>query len=139
MKDIEKTLLNEFLNLNTWEKKYEKIIDLGKNLTPMNEADKKPELLVQGCSSAVWLKARLNEKGLVILEADSDSLIVKGLIALLILSYSEQSPDEILKKEPELINKIQLNKHLSPSRTNGLSSMLKQIKLYALAFKALKS
>lgn len=133
--NIQEEIIEEFSVFSEWMEKYEYIIDLGKELSPMNEETKSEENLVKGCQSRVWVNAIFKD-GLVSYEADSDAIITKGLIALLLRVYNRQSPDEILKHEPYFIEKIGLKEHLSPTRSNGLVNMVKKIKLYALAYKA---
>lgn len=132
---IQEEIIEEFSVFSEWMEKYEYIIDLGKELPPMSEQAKSEENLVKGCQSRVWVNASF-EDGFVYYEADSDAIITKGLIALLLRVYNCQPPDEILKNEPYFIEKIGLKEHLSPTRSNGLVNMVKKIKLYALAFKA---
>jgi len=131
VKDLEK----EFSSFNDWEDKYKHIIGLGKNLTDMNESHKTEENKVKGCQSQVWLHAELNEDKKVIFTADSDAAIVKGIVSLLLRVYSDATPEEILSVKPDFLETIGLRQHLSMSRANGLSSMVKQISMYALAFK----
>lgn len=127
-------LIAEFSNLESWEDRYKKIIDLGKALPEMPEDLKTESNIVKGCQSQVWLSASLNSDGTVHLQGDSDAMIVKGLVALLLRLYSEASPSEILATPPEFLRALGFEGNLSPSRSNGLHSMLKQIKLYATAF-----
>lgn len=134
---IQEEIIKEFSQFANWEQKYNHLIKLGKNLETMAEADKKDELKVKGCQSQVWLKASLSEDKKVIFQGDSDAVIVRGLVALLLRVYSHQSPLDILKTPPYFIEKIELAQHLSLSRTNGLNSMIKQIKYYAQAFSLL--
>lgn len=135
-KERENLIIADFENQKTWEDKYKKIINLGKEL-PTSPPDLHQEkFLIKGCQSQVWLKAELCE-GKVILFADSDALIVKGLVAILVKLYSGLNADEILTNPPDFISKLGFSQHLSPSRANGFSSMIKQIFLYATAFKAL--
>lgn len=130
-------IIDEFNTLPDWESKYTHIIALGKALPVMPEGLKVEENKVRGCQSQVWLHASYTD-GKVFFIADSDAVIVKGLIALLISVYSEKTPQEILNQSPSFIEKLGLNANLSQTRTNGLASMVKQIKFYALAF-SLKS
>ena len=110
------------------------LIELGNNLLPFDESKKTQENLIQGCQSRVWLDANLDEKGNVIFTGDSDAVIVKGILSLLISVLSEQKPEEILNSELYFIDKIGLKEHLSPTRSNGLLAMMKQMRLYALAY-----
>lgn len=127
-------IINEFKEFKTWEDKYKYIIRLGKELPDMSDSEKRDDLKVKGCQSQVWLKADLNDQLQVIFQADSDALIVKGLIALLLRVFSGVPPDVILQSDVKFIEEIGLASHLSASRTNGLQSMIKQIKYYAQAF-----
>lgn len=127
-------IVTEFKEFRTWEEKYKYIIRLGKELPEMPESEKLDDLKVKGCQSQVWLKADLNDQMQVVFQADSDALIVKGLIALLLRVFSEQTPESILQSDVKFIEDIGLSSHLSASRTNGLQSMIKQIKYYAQAY-----
>lgn len=138
IKETQSQIVEEFSGLGNWEQRYKKIIDLGKALPELDEKFKTEELKVKGCQSQVWIHASLSDDNKVIYQADSDALIVRGLVALLMKVYSGATPDEILATEPTFIGDIGLQSHLSPSRTNGLMSMIKQIKYYAAAFKALR-
>ena len=122
-----------------WEKKYEKIIEYGKAWPGLDEATKIDDLKVKGCQSQVWIKAELNSEKKIVFKGDSDALIVKGLVAILLKIYSDETPETILKTEPDFLKDIGFDSGLSPSRTNGLYSMLKQIKYYATAFQYLLS
>ena len=133
-----KTLIDEFGKLTDWEDRYKHIIQKGKALSKMEEAHKVEKNLVKGCQSKVWFHAELNE-GKVFLQGDSDAAIVKGIVALLLNIYSESTPDEILATKPDFLDDIGLREHLSMSRSNGLSQMLKQISLYAIVFKSQSS
>jgi len=129
-------IVKEFDQLIDWEDKYKRIIDLGRKLAPINELYKTEKYKLSGCQSQVWINAKL-EDGKIFFEADSDAAIVKGLIALLIKVYSGHTPDEILSSPPEFVKKIGIDNHLSPTRKNGLGAMMKQIQMYAVAFKTL--
>lgn len=119
-----------------WELKYEKIIDLGKKWPGLDQEFKTDELKLKGCQSQVWLKADINpETKNIIFLGDSDAILVKGLVALVLTVYNNESPDDILNFEPLFLKEIGLDKGLSPSRSNGLFSMIKQVKYYALAYK----
>lgn len=131
---IQDEIIQEFSSLSTWEKKYSHLIQLGKKLSPMADSDKIEDLKVKGCQSQVWLKANLNKEGHVHFQADSDALIVKGLVALLLRVFDDQPAKVILEAKLEFIEKIELHQHLSVSRTNGLNSMIQQMKYYAQAF-----
>ena len=116
-----------------WMQRYEYMIDLGKSLPLIDEKFKTDEYLVNGCQSKVWVKAELVKKQIVF-KADSDAIISKGIIAILIRVFSHHEPNEIIEANTDFIDKIGLKDHLSPNRANGLSSMIKQLKLYALAY-----
>lgn len=125
----------EFQGFSKWEDRYRHLIDLGKKMPAMNDEYKTETNLVKGCQSQVWLFAELiGDK--VIFSADSDASIVKGIVALLVYVYSESTPSEILATKPTFLEDIGLREHLSMSRANGLTSMVKQISFYAMAFKA---
>lgn len=132
------SIVKEFNELNNWEDKYNKIIDLGKKLPKLPEESKQDHLKVKGCQSTVWLKAEVSNDSLVCYTGESDSIIVQGLLALLIKVYSGKKPQEILDTNLSFLKELGLEKHLSPNRANGVYSILKQILLYAQAFKALK-
>lgn len=137
MKEVEQTLIEEFELFDDWMDKYNYIIELGKELPMIEEQYKTPEYLIEGCQSQVWLHADYRD-GLVFFTADSDAIITKGIVNLLIRVLSERTPQEIIDNDLEYLNAIGLKEHLSPTRSNGLASMIKQIKLYAVAFKAKK-
>lgn len=126
-------IVQEFNLLPDWESKYKRIIALGKALPMMDESKKTDENKVRGCQSQVWLNANF-ENGKVFFAADSDAMIVKGLAALLLHVYSGHTPQEIIAQSPDFIQQLGLNANLSQARANGLVSMIKQIKFYALAF-----
>ena len=130
---IQQDIIEEFSAFDDWMDKYQMIIDLGNELPPMDPAYKTEDNLIEGCQSRVWLHSEMRD-GLVHFEADSDAIITKGLIGLLIRVLSEHTPKEILDCDVHFIDEIGLTQHLSPTRSNGLLSMLKQIKTYALAF-----
>jgi len=130
----QQSIVDEFQALPDWEARYERLIQLGAALPPFPEEHRREALKVKGCQSQVWLHARL-EEGRVVLAADSDALIVKGLIALLLRVYSGLSPARILATRPDFIEAIGMRRHLSPTRANGLAAMVKQIQLYATAFR----
>lgn len=127
-------IIKEFSASEDWEGRYKRIIDLGKSLPDMDAALKTEQNIVKGCQSQVWLSASLNEKNEMVLQGDSDALIVKGLVALLLRVYSGAAPAEVLQSPPEFLKALGFEGNLSPSRANGLHSMLKQIRLYATAF-----
>lgn len=128
-------IIEEFEFLTDWMEKYEHIIELGKSLPLIEEKYKTDDNIIKGCQARVWLHAELID-GKVIYKADSDAIITKGMIALLIRALSGLTPDEIIAADLKFIDKIGLKEHLSPTRSNGLLSMIKQMKLYAIAFKA---
>lgn len=132
-------IIAEFQDLTDWMDRYAYIIDLGNTLPPYPESDKIPANIIEGCQSRVWISAKLNDDKTVHFEADSDALIVKGIIALLLKVLNNRRPDEILGADLYFIEKIGLKEHLSPTRSNGLVAMVKQIHNYALAFKMLES
>jgi cysteine desulfuration protein SufE len=126
-------IIADFEVLNEWMDKYALLIDLGNSLAPLDEKAKISQNLIEGCQSRVWLDARMDE-GKLVFTAESDAVIVKGIISLLISVLSEHTPDEILEADLYFIDRIGLKEHLSPTRANGLLAMVKQMKLYALAF-----
>ena len=126
----------EFEGLTDWMDRYAYIIELGGTLPPLPESEKTPENLIEGCQSRVWIVAE-EKDGKVIFRADSDALIVKGIVALLLRVLSDRTPDEILGADLYFIDSIGLKEHLSPTRCNGLVSMVKQMRLYAAAFRAI--
>jgi len=128
------TLIQEFGSIDSWEDKYKFIIQKGKELEGLNDSYKEDKFLVKGCQSKVWFHAEMKD-GIVYFQGDSDAAIVRGIVALLLYVYSGSSPDEILTTKPTFLEDIGLREHLSMSRSNGLSAMLKQISLYAIAFK----
>jgi cysteine desulfuration protein SufE len=127
-------LVEEFANFSDWMDKYNYLIDLGKNLPAFDEQYKTDQYLIKGCQSQVWLYARL-EEGKVFFFADSDAIITKGIVYALIRVLSGEKPDVILQENMQFVDDIGLKEHLSPTRANGLISMIKQMKLYAMAFK----
>ena len=131
--DRAKKLVEDFSNISDWEQKYEKIITMGKGLSPMDETLKIESNKVKGCQSQVWLHADLQD-GEIVFQADSDASIAKGVIALLLSIYNHSRPEEILSTSTEYLEQLGIQQHLSMSRANGLSSMLKQIHFYAIAF-----
>lgn len=131
--EIEQEIIDEFSMFDEWMEKYEYLIELGKDLPLIDEAHKIDENLIKGCQSRVWLHAELND-GKIVFTADSDAIITKGIISLLVRVLSNQTPEEIMKAEMGFIGEIGLTDHLSPTRSNGLVSMVKQMKNYAFAF-----
>jgi len=128
-------IVRAFKALGDWPERYKYIIELGRKLDPIDEQHKVEENLVRGCQSQVWLIADM-EDNKVIFRADSDAAITKGLVSLMVRFYSGHDPDTIINTNPEFIKKIGMAEHLSPTRSNGLASMVKQMKIYALAFKS---
>lgn len=135
IKELQDDIIAEFSDFDDWLDRYQLLIDLGSEQEPLPEEYKTDNNLIEGCQSRVWLQADLVD-GKVIFSAESDALIVKGIVALLIKVYSGHTPDEILENEPYFVEAIGLKEHLSPTRSNGLVAMIKQMRLYALAFKA---
>ncbi len=133
--EIQDEIIDEFVDIEDWMDRYAYIIDLGNALPAIDEKYKTPAHIIEGCQSRVWLNAEM-EGDNVIYTADSDAIIVKGIISLLIKVLSEHTPDEILGTDLYFIDKIGLSEHLSPTRSNGLVAMVKQMRMYALAFKA---
>lgn len=133
--EIQDNVIEEFSAFDDWMDKYSLLIDLGNSLPALDERYKTESNLIEGCQSRVWLQAD-EVDGKIIFKAESDALIVKGIIALLIKVVSGHTPDEILNSELYFIDRIGLKDHLSPTRSNGLLSMVKQMRMYALAFKA---
>ena len=131
---IKNDIISEFSLFEDWMEKYEYIIELGKSIPLINPKFKVDDNLIKGCQSKVWIHAELKDNN-VFFSADSDAIITKGIIAILIRVFSNQQPKNILESDTKFIDKIGLKEHLSPTRANGLVSMIKQIKIYALAFK----
>ena len=130
---VQDQIIEEFEIFDDWMDKYNYLIDLSKSLPVIDEKYKKPEYLIEGCQSRVWLRADM-ENGAVVYTADSDAVITKGIISLLIRVMSGRQPEEIINNDLYFIDKIGLKENLSPTRSNGLVSMIKQMKLYALAY-----
>lgn len=131
--DIQDEIIEEFSILDDWMDKYQMIIDLGNGLEPLDERYKTEDNLIEGCQSRVWLHAFMQD-GLLFFQADSDAIITKGLIAMLIKALSGHTPKEIIESDVYFIEAVGLTQHLSPTRSNGLLSMLKKIRTYALAY-----
>ena len=131
---VQKEIIEEFSMFDDWMQRYEYMIELGKSLPMIASEFKSDDYIIKGCQSKVWVHADLKGTKLIF-TADSDAIITKGIIAILIRAYSNQHPDEILNADNDFIDKIGLKEHLSPTRANGLVSMIKQMKMYALAFK----
>ena len=130
-------IIEEFEMLEEWFDRYQLIIDYGKDLPPMPETDRTERNLIDGCQSKVWFTARM-EEGRVVYTGYSDAVLVKGIVAILIRVLSGHTPKEIIETDLYLIDAIGLREHLSPTRSNGVTAMLKQMRLYALAFSAMK-
>lgn len=135
IKEKQDRIIRQFELLGDWTERYKYIIKLGQKLDPIDEEQKIDENLVRGCQSQVWLATELKEDS-IIFKADSDAAITKGLVALMVNFYSGETPDAILQTDPEFVQKIGMQEHLSPTRSNGLASMVKQMKIYAMAYKA---
>ena len=135
IQEIQDEIIAEFNDFDDWLDRYQLLIDLGGEQEPLPEEYKTDNNLIEGCQSRVWLQADYTD-GKVHFRAESDAMIVKGIVSLLIKVYSGHTPDEILGCEPYFVEAIGLKEHLSPTRSNGLLAMIKQMKLYALAFKA---
>ncbi|CCZ49011.1 MAG TPA: SufE family protein [Mediterranea massiliensis] len=136
--EMQDEVIAEFSDFDDWMDRYQLLIDLGNEQPPLDEKYKTDQNLIEGCQSRVWLQAD-EVDGKVIFQAESDALIVKGIIALLIKVLSGHTPDEILEADLYFIPRIGLQEHLSPTRSNGLLAMVKQMRMYALAFKAKES
>lgn len=133
IEETELEIIDEFEVFEDWMGKYEYLIDLGKSLPMISEENRTDDRLIKGCQSRVWMNSELKD-GKVVYTADSDAIITKGMVALMIRVLSGQTPDEIIKAKLDFVEKIGLTKHLSPTRSNGLVSMIKQMKLDALAY-----
>jgi cysteine desulfuration protein SufE len=133
--EIENEIVDEFSLFEDWMQRYEYIIELGKSLPLIEDKYKTEDNIIKGCQSKVWLHGE-EQEGKIVFTADSDAILTKGIIALLIRVFSNQKAADILKANTDFIDEIGLKEHLSPTRANGLVSMIKQIKMYALAFEA---
>lgn len=133
IQEIQDEIVDEFSMFEDWMQRYEYMIDLGKSLPLIDEAFKTEDYIIKGCQSKVWVHATM-EDGKVTFTADSDAIITKGIIAILIRAFSNQTPQDIIEADTAFIDEIGLKEHLSPTRANGLVSMIKQIKLYAVAY-----
>lgn len=133
IQEIQDEIVDEFSMFEDWMQRYEYMIDLGKSLPLIDEQFKTDDYIIKGCQSKVWVHASM-EDGKVTFTADSDAIITKGIIAILIRAFSNQSPQAIIDADTAFIDDIGLKEHLSPTRANGLVSMIKQIKLYAVAY-----
>ncbi len=138
IEQIQQEIIEEFSSYDDWMDKYQLLIDLGSEQEPLPQQYKVESNLIDGCQSRVWLQADLTPEGTVHFQAESDALIVKGIVTLLIRVLDNQTPSDILSADLHFIEDIGLKEHLSPTRSNGLLAMLKQMKLYALAFQTVK-
>lgn len=134
--EIQDEIISEFQLLDDWMDRYEMIIEMGNELSPIPESDKTPEHLIEGCQSRVWIAGELDTDGRLQLRADSDAVIVKGIIAMLLKVLSGQKPADIVQAELYFIDQVGLREHLSPTRSNGLLSMVRHIKLLAASYLA---
>lgn len=136
IEELQQEVIEQFSDYDDWMDKYQLLIDLGNEQQPLPDKFKTEQNLIDGCQSRVWLQADLTSDGKVVFQAESDALIVKGIVTLLIQVLSNHTPDEIIDADLHFIADIGLTEHLSPTRSNGLLAMLKQMKLYAIGFKA---
>lgn len=136
--EIQQEIVEEFSGFEDWMDKYAYLIEIGNEMTPIDAKYKIESNLIRGCQSRVWLQQEFTD-GKIKFIAESDALIVKGLVALLLRIYSNRTPKEILESEPRFIDEIGLRQHLSPTRSNGLLAMVKQMKLYALAYEKISA
>ncbi len=135
--EIQDQIVDDFSAFDDWMDKYQMLIELGNNLEPLADQYKTPQNLIEGCQSRVWIQADFDEATKQIhFTGDSDAVIVKGLVSLILSVFNNQTPDDILNAELYFIEEIGLKEHLSPTRSNGLLAMVKQIRVYALAYKA---
>lgn len=135
---LQDEIIEEFSAFDDWMDKYSLLIDLGNSLEPLDDKHKVPQNIIEGCQSRVWLNAELNN-GIITYQGESDAVLVKGIVSLLIQVLSGHTTDEILNTELYFIDAIGLKEHLSPTRSNGLLAMIKQMKMFALAFKSINS
>ncbi len=136
IQERQQEIIDDFSMLDDWMDRYQQIIDIAATLAPYPESLRTPEHLIDGCQSRVWIDATLDEHGHMHLKADSDAIIVKGIVALLIQTLDDQTPDDILAADLHFIRDIGLDEHLSPTRSNGLLAMIRQIHNYAIAYQA---
>lgn len=134
--EIQDEIIEEFAGFDDWMDRYAYLIDLGNAVAPLDESCRTPDNLIEGCQSRVWIVASQDENGKVRFAADSDAMIVKGIISLLLRVMSGQTPADILGSDLYFIREVGLQDHLSPTRSNGLVAMVKQMRMYALAFSA---
>lgn len=135
IKEIQEEIVDEFSMFDDWMQRYEYIIELGKTLPLIDSQYKVDDNLIKGCQSKVWLHAEIRDDK-ILFTADSDAILTKGIIAILIRTFSNQKPEDVMNADMSFIDEIGLKEHLSPTRANGLVSMIKQIKLYAIALQA---
>lgn len=136
--EVQDRIAEDFNQFDDWMDKYALLIELGNGMEPIDEKYKVPQNIIEGCQSRVWLHAEMAE-GVIRFVGESDAILVKGIVALLLEVFSGRTPDEILNADLYFVEKIGLKEHLSPTRSNGLLAMIRQIKLYALAFKSRNS
>ncbi|THG46984.1 MULTISPECIES: SufE family protein [Muribaculum] len=134
--ELQDEIVDEFAEIDDWMDRYACIIDMGNQLDEMPQEFKTPEFLIEGCQSRAWLHAELDNNGRIVYKADSDALIVKGIISMLLKVLSGHTPQEIMNADLYFIDKIGLAENLSPTRSNGLAALLKQMRLYAIAYNA---
>ena len=134
--EIQDDIIEEFADIDDWMDRYAYIIDMGNTLPPMPEEYKTPQYIIEGCQSRAWLHADITPEGLIHFTADSDAIIVPGIISMLLKVLNDHSPAEIADADLYFIDKIGLAENLSPTRSNGLAALVKQMKLYAIAYKA---
>ncbi|MFA5620587.1 MAG: SufE family protein [Weeksellaceae bacterium] len=135
IKEIQNEIKNEFDFMDDWEQRYEYLIDLGREMTPIAEEKKTEHNVVKGCQSTVWLSCEMKD-GKLYFEGDSDAILPKGMVALLLKIYDNQTPTDILESGTDAFKDMQLHEFLSPTRANGLTAIIKQIKFYALAYES---
>lgn len=133
--EVQESIVEEFSQFDDWMDKYSLLIDMGNSMEPIDEKYKIQQNIIEGCQSRVWLHADM-VNGQVVYKAESDAILVKGIVSLLLQVFSNRTPEEILNADLFFVDQIGLKEHLSPTRSNGLLAMIKQIKMYALAFKA---
>ena len=134
IEELQQQVVEEFQDYDDWMDRYQLLIDIGSEQEPLPEKEKNESNLIDGCQSRVWLTAALDESGNVVFQAESDALIVKGIVSLLVRVLDNQTPQDILNADLYFIDQIGLREHLSPTRSNGLLAMVKQMRMYALAF-----
>ena len=135
---VQNEIIEEFASFDDWMDKYNYLIEMSSDTEAYDDSRKTPSNLIEGCQSRVWIDAELNDDGTIHFMAESDAILVKGLVALLLRVFNNRTPDEILESKLFFIDEIGMKENLSPTRANGLVSMIKQMKMYALAFKNIK-